>query len=475
LQVPRFRYVPFAGFQGTSVRDLVFREADADVVCCVDSHVLVQPGGLDALLAWFDAHPESRDLLQGPLWYDGLGSQVSTHFAPRWGGGMYGQWDVSDKGIDPSGPPFEIPMQGLGLFACRRAAWPGLNPRFRGFGGEEGYLHEKFRQRGGTVLCHPGVRWAHRFERPKGVPYSNVWEDRVRNYLFGWTELGQNTGEIEAHFREHIGNDEAATTLLDRAWRQVTSPLSTFDALFCRAGDAADAFPAADVAWRLEEIAVPTGVPEPQARALRWRSVLAESQRRGYAQLLVVEDSCDIDEDEMRRLDVGALTWDVLHLVAEAGHGPAGARPAAATAIRADAYSALLAHLPDDVDKADEFIATWRDWPTYLAHCCSAQSLRRLDAVVVLPPAVQDAAERPCRTPGLHIEEVDDGLVVTNPHSAMTCHLNQTAALVLQLSWGLLTSRQIAGVLADEFSLPEAPVLEVRETVATLRGIGVLT
>src|SRR5215213_2872195 len=44
--VPRYRYVPFDGFSGTAVRDLVFRETDADVVCCLDSHVLLVPGAL---------------------------------------------------------------------------------------------------------------------------------------------------------------------------------------------------------------------------------------------------------------------------------------------------------------------------------------------------------------------------------------------------------------------------------------------
>ena len=57
---------------------------------------------------------------------------------------MYGVWESSADGADPELPPFDIPMQGLGLFACRREAWPRFNPAFRGFGGEEGYIHENF-------------------------------------------------------------------------------------------------------------------------------------------------------------------------------------------------------------------------------------------------------------------------------------------------------------------------------------------
>jgi hypothetical protein len=118
---------------------------------------------------------------------------------------MYGAWHLDERGVDPDAPAFEIPMQGMGLFACRRAAWPGLNPDFRGFGGEEGYIHEKFRQRGGKTLCLPFLRWVHRFKRPMGLPYTNTWEDRVRNYTIGFRELGLPTNDLEHHFREYLG------------------------------------------------------------------------------------------------------------------------------------------------------------------------------------------------------------------------------------------------------------------------------
>ena len=71
---------------------------------------------------------------------------------------MYGRWDDNGQAQDPDAEPFDIPMQGMGLFACRRAAWPGFNPGFRGFGGEEGYIHEKFRQAGGRTLCLPFMK-----------------------------------------------------------------------------------------------------------------------------------------------------------------------------------------------------------------------------------------------------------------------------------------------------------------------------
>lgn len=58
-------------------------------------------------------------------------------------------------------------MQGLGIFACRRDVWPGFNPRLRGFGGEEGYIHEKFRRAGG-----PAARGMSRTVKNRGPDYA---------------------------------------------------------------------------------------------------------------------------------------------------------------------------------------------------------------------------------------------------------------------------------------------------------------
>jgi hypothetical protein len=210
--IQNYRYLPYTEAQGTAVRDRLFAEAGGEFVLCMDSHVFIAPGALKRLFDYFDANPDSIDLLQGPLLSDDLKS-ISTHFAPGWRRGMYGTWAKEPVGLDPDAPPFDIPMQGLGLFACRGAAWPGFNPLFRGFGGEEGYIHEKFRQRGGRTLCLPFLRWVHRFSRPAGVPYRNKWEDRFRNYLIGFNELGLPTEELEAHTIEIMGEGPGKRTL----------------------------------------------------------------------------------------------------------------------------------------------------------------------------------------------------------------------------------------------------------------------
>ena len=118
---------------------------------------------------------------------------------------MFGLWVADTRGSNPDAEAFDIPMQGLGLFACRRSAWHGFNPRFRGFGGEEGYIHEKFRRAGGRTLCLPFLRWMHRFNRPMGIPYTNTWDDRIRNYMIGFSELGWDLEPLKDHFVEFLG------------------------------------------------------------------------------------------------------------------------------------------------------------------------------------------------------------------------------------------------------------------------------
>jgi hypothetical protein len=218
--IPNYRYVPEPLRTGTSQsRNMVFEEAGGEFVLCMDCHVFVVPGALRRLLDYFNEHPDSADLLQGPLIRDDLAG-LATHFKPAWGAGMFGQWDFDERGARPDASPFEIQMQGLGLFACRRDAWLGFHPDFRGFGGEEGYIHEKYRQHGRRTLCLPFLQWVHRFQRPLGVPYPVIWRDRLWNYLIGHAELGLPTIAMEAHFRELLGS-KAVDAILEefRQWR----------------------------------------------------------------------------------------------------------------------------------------------------------------------------------------------------------------------------------------------------------------
>lgn len=193
-------YIPFTGATGTAApRDHLFQVGAAPVVTCVDPHVLLVPGSIRRLIDFFDHH-WARDLYHGPMLYDD-GKNFSTHFEDKWGNDqMWGEWGTDRRATNADAEPFEIPAQGLGLFACRRDAWLGFNPRFRGFGGEEWYIHEKFRRAGRKVWCLPFLRWLHRFGRPNGVRYRlDIW-DKARNYVLGLTELGLSLDRARAAF-----------------------------------------------------------------------------------------------------------------------------------------------------------------------------------------------------------------------------------------------------------------------------------
>jgi hypothetical protein len=201
------RYILATEVVGTSAgRDMLFRVGSGDAILCCDSHVLFAPGVIARLKQYYKDNPDTIDLLQGPLVYDDNVS-ISTHFDPVWRGQMWGTWGTDPRGLDPEGEPFDIPMQGLGAFSSRKAAWRGFNPLFRGFGGEEGYIHEKFRQAGGRSLCLPWMRWHHRFGRPAGVPYPLTIEAKLRNYVIGHTEIGLPLAPIIEHFKEHLPED----------------------------------------------------------------------------------------------------------------------------------------------------------------------------------------------------------------------------------------------------------------------------
>jgi hypothetical protein len=198
---------------------------------CIDSHVLLEPGCLKKLIDFYDAGLDNGNLLQGPLIYDDL-SNISTHFDLKWSGHMWGTWATDDKGKDIDSPPFEIPAQGMGLFSCRKNSWLGFNKEFRGFGGEEGYIHEKYRKNGKQTLCLPFLKWLHRFGRPSGVPYVNDLKDRFRNYMIGFIELGLDTTELKNHFSQALSKQdieaiEQESILLNKELDKIINPTKT--------------------------------------------------------------------------------------------------------------------------------------------------------------------------------------------------------------------------------------------------------
>lgn len=201
------KYIPFTEKKTTAVRNEIFKHAEGKYTICMDPHVLLPQGSVDALLNYYSLNPDCKNIVQGPMLYDNL-KDISTSFEPKWNDGMYGVWSTEREEYE-RGEPFSIPMMGLGTFSCETKNWLGFNEDFTGFGGEEWYIHEKFRQNGGDAICLPNFKWMHRFGRPDGVKYRLKFEDRIWNYFIGWLELYDNVEHpmiisIYDHFRSKI-------------------------------------------------------------------------------------------------------------------------------------------------------------------------------------------------------------------------------------------------------------------------------
>lgn len=224
LKLP-FKYLEFTKFKGTSIRNKIFEIADTPYVLVTDCHVLFEPGSLKRLIDFYDAGLDEGNLLQGPLVHDTL-DDVSTHFDKVWGDNMYGKWSRDIRYVDANSEPFEIEGQGLGVFSCRTDSWLGFNPHFTGFGGEEMYIHAKYKLFGKKALCLPFLQWVHRFARVS-IPYPHLIVDIYRNYLIGRIELGLDFDDVEEQFAGRISDkdrDEAQRHVLAIFSEQVPTP-----------------------------------------------------------------------------------------------------------------------------------------------------------------------------------------------------------------------------------------------------------
>jgi glycosyltransferase involved in cell wall biosynthesis len=196
----RAKYIPYTEKKSTSIRSKIFEAATGDYVLVMDCHVLLDPLGAPLMLKFLN-QPATDDLIHGVLLSDSL-DNLASEMKEGWNDKFYGQWYCRPN-IKVSDDPFEIRMHGLGLFMAKRTSWLGFNPLFRGWGGEEGYIHEKYRTHGRKVICLPFLRWLHRFARPNGIPYTFDYRDRVFNYTVGWAEVGMNLTEMRKHFEQH--------------------------------------------------------------------------------------------------------------------------------------------------------------------------------------------------------------------------------------------------------------------------------
>jgi len=193
----------------TSFRNLVFELAPTDYVLCLDSHVLLIPKAVERLVRFYQKNPHCHDLLQGPL-YTEMNYVIATEMEPCWRGDNFGTWKTAENPNDPLAEAFEIPMHGMGLFACSRAGWPRFAPGMRGFGAEEGTIHETFRRLGRSTWCLPFLGWMHRFGKPEGRKYLLSTDSKVRNYLTAFKHAGLPLDSIEAYFKYRINSGQPA-------------------------------------------------------------------------------------------------------------------------------------------------------------------------------------------------------------------------------------------------------------------------
>lgn len=244
--------------EGTSVsRNSIIENSNGEFVLVLDCHVLLCPTleVIKKLFQFIDSEPEDN-LYCGPLVADD-GMSIYTHFTNSWSGSNLGKWElawrcncekfyfeiVDDntikdvlssevvdkcpscgfqynqnirqeiiKNATPCGhsetEPFEIKSQGLGCFFVKKNSWPGFNEHSRGFGGEEFYIHEKYRKLGKKSLCLPFLKWMHRFDRPDGINYKLAIEHIIRNYILEFIELELDLSPLFDHFVKENNFDE---------------------------------------------------------------------------------------------------------------------------------------------------------------------------------------------------------------------------------------------------------------------------
>lgn len=270
-------YIPYGQLRGTApARQHAIEHSSGDVTVVLDSHVLLSSVNWKELVEYLSNNP--KDIVSGALLHDDL-SGISDHFTPQWRNQMYGYWstfyskkdeehsvlyetrydhaskthkiykyegkmnyslvseadttDINDylqktgylRHFDVARSAYEIPGMGLGLFAFVKQNWPGFNSSFKGFGGEELYIHEKFRMNGGKAVILPKLKWVHQFVRPHGVPYPLDINERIRNYVIGFKEVGWPKEQIVNHFCKGQNDDNSkypyqlfSAQIVDEMW-----------------------------------------------------------------------------------------------------------------------------------------------------------------------------------------------------------------------------------------------------------------
>jgi glycosyltransferase involved in cell wall biosynthesis len=180
-------------------KNKIFELAKGDTVVCLDCHVLLAAGSLEAI-------QPTDDLMFGVML---MANQKNyyTEYLPTWRGQSWGIWGPAKTKEQLPEEPFDIWAMGTAGFYCNRNAWLGFTEKARGFGGIEGVLAEKYRKYGRRVMCNPKFIWHHYF-RPDITkpPYELHLIDRVKNYILGFKELEMDLEQIKVAYGEPLFN-----------------------------------------------------------------------------------------------------------------------------------------------------------------------------------------------------------------------------------------------------------------------------
>lgn len=363
-----YTYWPCADAAGGALQDFAFRHGRSEFVLMLEPGVLLAPGSLGALVAFLRQDPPARELMQGPL-LSGSGHVLATHWEAGWEEGRCGR-RVVDSAVDGE-RPFEIAMQDLGAFVCRRDAWPGINPRLVGAGGLEGYVHEKFRRSGGRTLCLPFLRWQRRHPVPGSVEPGNDAVARFRDHLVMHDELGLDPRPLCAQLEPALGERRVADVR-----GELDSAFQLFDAIYCvhPAGDSAGRWRARErfasiglrrVQW-IDAVATPAD--ERIGRTLARRAILEHAAWRRLESVLVLDAGVELDPAatalirQLREVPWTALWTDATGTLRLAGPTegnlllapPLFVTPAA-LGVRRGVYQQLL----DEIPSTPSGVARW--------------------------------------------------------------------------------------------------------------------
>ncbi|MFD6158696.1 hypothetical protein ACFWF7_01350 [Nocardia sp. NPDC060256] len=298
---------------GTAALNTIFTEARAQWVLILEPGTQLHNSALTHLMEFVTTHPECADLLQGPRSTGPLSPDI-IELEPVWHRGRFGVPGSYLRSPVARAETVEIGMQDLGVFACRRDCWPGIDPRLRMSEGPAGYLHKKFRAHGQRTLCLPFLRWGNTTSYTVEDPARDA--ERFFRYLLCWEDTGEAIEPICEHFTERYGALWVEQHLAH--WQASRSdPFGAFDALVCINSDRQPdrwaritarfaALGIADKVQRLPAILTPQRYTI--GCALSHRRAIATARQQGLESILLFEDDA---------VFLQGTTWVLRHSVRE--------------------------------------------------------------------------------------------------------------------------------------------------------------